>query len=161
MSAAPLHGPGIFGSYRDAVLPGLHVIEGGQTSTGSIVRWLSSSVVGEAGWPGFEQLNARAAALPPGCEGLLCLDHFQGNRTPHTDAASRGAFVGLTLKHHLHHLYRAVLEAVAFGTQLILENMRQQGFQVDSLTLAGGATKSDLWLQIHADVSGLPLILTE
>jgi hypothetical protein len=59
------------------VIPGLHVIEGGQTSTGSVVRWLNSSVVGEAGWPGYESLNAAAAELPPGCEGLLCCDHFQ------------------------------------------------------------------------------------
>lgn len=56
---------------------------------------------------------------------------------------------------------RAVLEGVAFGTEVILENMREQGYTVRSLTLAGGATKSDLWLQIHADVSNLPLILTE
>jgi ribulose kinase len=106
MSDVPLHGAGFFGTYPDAVIPGLHVIEGGQTSTGSVVNWLRSSVAGEAGWPGYDALNAAAAALPPGCEGLLCCDHFQGNRTPHTDAASRGAFVGLTLKHQLHHMYR-------------------------------------------------------
>jgi ribulose kinase len=56
---------------------------------------------------------------------------------------------------------RSVLEGVAFGTEVILDTMRQQGYHVDTLTLAGGATKSDLWLQIHADVSNLPLILTE
>lgn len=54
-----------------------------------------------------------------------------------------------------------MLEGVSFGTEVILDNMRQQGYHVDSLTLAGGATKSDVWLQIHADVSNLPLILTE
>jgi sugar (pentulose or hexulose) kinase len=54
-----------------------------------------------------------------------------------------------------------MMEGVAFGTELILENMRQGGYHPDSLTLAGGATKSDLWLQIHADVSNLPLRLTE
>jgi hypothetical protein len=64
----------------DAVIPGLHVIEGGQTSTGSIVRWLNSSLVGEEGWPGYEALNAAAADIPPGCEGLLCCDHFQVSR---------------------------------------------------------------------------------
>ncbi|WIA20610.1 hypothetical protein OEZ85_004993 [Tetradesmus obliquus] len=161
MCAAPLHGKGIFGTYPDAVMPGLHVIEGGQTSTGSIVRWLSSSLIGEQGWPGYEAMNAAAAAIPAGCEGLLCCDHFQGNRTPYTDAASRGALVGLTLKHGTAHVFRAMMEAVAFGTELILENMRQGGYHPDSLTLAGGATKSDLWLQIHADVSNLPLRLTE
>jgi ribulose kinase len=77
MCAAPLHGQGIFGTYPDAVMPGLHVIEGGQTSTGSIVRWLSSTLIGQQGWPGYEAMNAAAAAIPPGCEGLLCCDHFQ------------------------------------------------------------------------------------
>ncbi|KAF8062764.1 ribulose-phosphate 3-epimerase [Scenedesmus sp. PABB004] len=160
LCASPLHGRGIFGTYPDAVIPGLHVIEGGQTSTGSVVRWLAGSLAGD-GWPGYEAANAAAARVPPGAEGLLCCEHFQGNRTPHTDAAARGALVGLTLKHGLGHVLRAVMEGVAFGTELVLESMRAGGYSPDSLTLAGGATKSELWLQIHADVSNLPLRLTE
>lgn len=95
--------------------------------------------VGQAGWPGFETLNQLASQIPPGCEGLLCCDHFQGNRTPHTDAASRGALVGLTLKHTQAHVFRAIMEGVAFGTELILENMRDGGYHPDTLTLAGTA----------------------
>lgn len=86
MSDRPLHSPGFFGTYPSAVIPGLHVIEGGQTSTGSIVNWLRGSVVGQQAWPGFDALNAAAAQLPPGCEGLLCCDHFQVCCDPHTFA---------------------------------------------------------------------------
>jgi ribulose kinase len=69
----------------------------------------------------LDALNREAAAVAPGCDGLLVLDHFQGNRTPYVDALSRGAFVGLTLGHGLPHLFRAVIEGICFGTKSILE----------------------------------------
>src|SRR5262249_38129995 len=93
-------------------------------------------------------------------EGLVVLDHFQGNRTPYTDPDSRGIVAGLTLKHGRAHIFRAVLEGIAFGTELIFETMRKAGFAPKDLVICGGATRSDLWLQIHADVCGLPLSLT-
>ena len=154
---APFHGPGIWGTYADAVMPGLHVVEGGQTSTGSVVAWFRR-LLGEA--VDYDTLNREAAALPPGSDGLVVQDHFQGNRTPHTDARSRGALAGLTLKHGRGHIFRAVLEGIAYGTELILETMRGNGYAPDELVIAGGATRSHLWMQIHADVSNLPLTLT-
>eukprot|EP00798_Chlamydomonas_sp_ICE-L_P030475 gene30475-35488_t len=81
---------------------------------------------------------------------------LQGNRTPHTDPLSRGALVGLTLKHGRGHVFRALMESVAFGTELILDTMRRNGFSTEQITIAGGATKSQLWLKLHADVSNLP-----
>lgn len=157
LSGQTLHGPGIWGSYADAVIPGLHMVEGGQTSTGSVVNWFRR-LLGE-GVP-YAQLDHEAAVVAIGSEGLLVQDHFQGNRTPHTDPLSRGAIAGLTLRHGRGHLFRAILESVAFGTRLILENQRKHGFDARELTVSGGVTKSDLWLQIHADVTGLPLRLT-
>ncbi len=148
--------PGLWGAYADAVYPGRSVLEGGQTSTGSIVAWLRRIA---GGTTDLAALNAEAAALPPGAEGLLALDHFQGNRTPHTDPLSRGAFVGLTLGHGPAHLYRAVIEGICFGTRAILDTMRAAGLGIDSITVAGGATRSPLWLQIHADTAGVPLTL--
>jgi ribulose kinase len=106
-------------------------------------------------------LNQEAAQLEPGSEGIVIQEHFQGNRTPHTDPHSRGVISGLTLKHGRGHLFRATLEGIAFGTELILETMRNNGFAVETIVLAGGAAKSNLWLQIHADVSNLPLTLTK
>src|SRR5262244_3289253 len=157
LSDTEFHGQGVWGSYADAVVPGLHVVEGGQTSTGSIVAWLRR-LLGEQ--TTYERLDAEAASLPPGAEGLVVLDHFQGNRTPYTDPDSRGMVAGLTLKHGRAHIFRAVLEGIAFGTELIFETMRKAGFAPKDLVICGGATRSDLWLQIHADVCGLPLSLT-
>lgn len=151
------HGQGIWGTYADALLPGYHVVEGGQTSTGSIVAWLKRLLDPAVT---FDQLNAEAAALRPGSDGLIVQDHFQGNRTPHTDPLSRGAITGLTLSHGRAHLFRAMLEGIAYGTELILETQRAGGYKPDELVIAGGVTNSDLWMQIHADVSGLPLTVT-
>ena len=69
-----VHGRGIFGTYEDALIPGSHVIEGGQTSTGSIINWFKRTFAPEVG---YDDLNAEARLVPPGSEGLTCLDHFQ------------------------------------------------------------------------------------
>ena len=158
LSDTEFHGKGVWGTYADAVIPGLHVVEGGQTSTGSVVNWFKNMLGDEVT---YDSLNAAAAKLPPGSEGLIVLDHFQGNRTPHTDPNSRGVISGLTLKHGPEHIFRAIIEGISFGTELILETMRSTGFEPRDVVVAGGATRSDLWLQTHADVSGLPLSLTK
>ncbi|MEW5300690.1 MAG: hypothetical protein WDW36_003602 [Sanguina aurantia] len=157
--AHPMRGRGVFGTYADAIVAGCHVVEGGQTSTGSVLAWFKRTLCG----PGvsYADLDREAAQVPAGCEGLVALDHFQGNRTPHTDPHSRGAFAGLTLKHRRGHLWRALLESVAFGTAVILQATGEAGFSPDSIAVAGGATHSELWLQIHADVCGVPLLLTK
>ena len=157
LSQEAFYGQGIWGTYANAVIPGLHVLEGGQTSTGSVVSWIRRTL----GNPSYEELNQEAAQLEPGSEGVIMQEHFQGNRTPHTDPLSRGVISGLTLKHGRGHLFRATLEGIAFGTELILETMRNNGFAAETVVLAGGATRSNLWLQIHADVSNLPLTLTK
>lgn len=150
---AALHAPGVWGSYADIVTPGRHVVEGGQTSTGSIVNWLGRLT----GGMDYDDLTARAQALQPGSDGLIVQDHFQGNRTPYTDALSRGAVVGLTLAHEKHHLFRAIMEGISFGTRRILEAFDAAGYTSAEMTVGGGAAASDLWLQIHADTSGLPV----
>ena len=88
------------------------------------------------------------------------LDHFQGNRTPYTDAASRGAITGLTLKHTPGHVFRAVIEGICLGTRLIIDSFGE-AFSARRIVAAGGPTNSRLWLQIHADTIGVPLELTE
>lgn len=154
VTEGPVHAPGVWGSYADIVYPDRWIVEGGQTSTGSIINWLSRLTGGPLD---FDALNRKAAALPPGSEGLLVQDHFQGNRTPHTDPLSRGALVGLTLGHELHHIFRAVMEGIGFGTRAILDAFRAAGYAGQEMTVGGGATASDLWLQIHADTAGIPV----
>jgi ribulose kinase len=91
----------------------------------------------------------------------VVLEHWQGNRTPWTDPWSRGVIRGLTLGHGPAHVYRAILEGVAFGTEVILRKMAQEGVRIDSLVACGGATQSPLWMQIHADVCGKPISIPE
>ena len=109
----------------------------------------------------YEILTREAGRVPIGCDGLLSLDHFQGNRAPHFDGRSRGMFWGLTLHHTEAHMFRAILEGICFGTEAIFEAMRAQGVPVEEIIVSGGATKNRLWLQMHADVSNVPLILTD
>jgi ribulose kinase len=151
-----IHAPGIWGTYRDAVYPGLEIVEGGQTSTGSIIAWLQRLSGGKLD---MDMLNREAAYLPPGADGLLVLDHFQGNRTPYTDPLSRGAIVGLSLGHGPAHIFRAIMEGIGMGTRAILDAMARAGIAVGELVVAGGATRSDLWLQIHADTAGVPVVV--
>lgn len=150
---APLHAAGVWGAYPDMVYPGRYIVEGGQTSTGSIINWLGRLT----GGLDFNDLNARAAQLEPGCDGVIVQDHFQGNRTPYTDALSRGAIVGLTLAHDKHHIFRAMMEGVSFGTRAILDAFGRAGYESAEITVGGGAAASDLWMQIHADTAGLPV----
>ena len=154
---APLHMHGVWGSYADIVYPGRYIVEGGQTSTGSIINWFRKLL----GTVDLDELNAKAALLPPGSEGLLAQDHFQGNRTPYTDANSRGAFVGLTLSHEPHHLFRAIIEGICFGTRTILDGFNDGGLTSTEMTVGGGATASSLWMQIHADTAGIPVRIPE
>ncbi|HNB27691.1 MAG TPA: FGGY-family carbohydrate kinase [Alphaproteobacteria bacterium] len=157
VATQPVHAPGVWGTYMDAVYPGKPIIEGGQTSTGSVIAWFKRHF---AEGVSFDVLNAQAAQIEPGSEGLLVLDHFQGNRTPYTDALSRGAITGLTLKHTPAHIYRAIIEGICLGTKLIVENFGS-AFAARRIVVSGGAVNSPLWLQIHADTIGAPLELTE
>lgn len=149
----PLNAPGVWGAYADIVYPDRYIVEGGQTSTGSIINWLGRLT----GGLDYDELNRKAAKLAPGCDGLIVQDHFQGNRTPYTDPLSRGAIIGLTLAHEKHHIFRAMMEGIGFGTRAILDAFAEAGYQSGEMTVGGGASASDLWLQIHADTAGIPV----
>ena len=158
---------GMFGSYTDAVVPGQYTIEGGQVSTGSVVRWFRDLATGSwfdtpvvGGPAAWARLAEHAARIPPGSDGLLALDFWQGNRTPYVDGEARGMLWGLTLGHTPAHIYRAIIEAVCFGTENIFRTFRANGHELTDIVACGGATSSDIWMQAHADVSGLPISLT-
>jgi FGGY-family pentulose kinase len=166
MSAQPLLGSGMLGCYPDAVVEGLFTLEGGQTATGSILNWYRQHFAGneadEAKRTGrhvYEILDAKAAAVPPGADGVVCLDYWQGNRCPRKDSRARGAFWGLSLSHNAAHIFRSIYEATAFGTRHILEDLKEHGFALNRLVAGGGGAKSRLWLQIHADILGQPIYL--
>lgn len=161
----PRYTEGLFGSYTDAVLPGQFTIEGGQITTGAMVAWYVRSLAGEQAGPEamtalYRRLNEEAAALPPGSEGVVALDYLQGNRTPHIDPNARGMLWGLSLSHGPHHIYRALVESVCYGTEAIIRSMRAAGNAVEEIVACGGALNSPLWMQVHADVAGLPIRTT-
>ena len=106
----------------------------------------------------FEELEEAARALPVGAEGCTALETFQGARTPVTDPLARGALYGLTLKHSRAHVWRALLEATALGTRACVDALDGSG---TPLRVAGGATRSRLWLQMHADACGRAIVVGE
>lgn len=108
----------------------------------------------------YDILNEMAEAIPPGPDGLLVLDYFQGNRTPYTAPLARGMVSGLSLAHTPAHVFRAIIEGVCYGTEHIFRTMRENDFELKEIVAAGGAAKSELWMQIHADVSNAPISFT-
>ena len=109
----------------------------------------------------YSELDKEASKIPPGCDGLVALETFQGSRTPVTDPNQRGAIIGLTLSHTRAHIWRALMESICFGTRSCLEGLENAGHICDEIIIAGGATRSDFWLQMHADVTGKPVVVCE
>lgn len=159
-----IHSKGMWGAYPDCIVKGLQMVEGGQTSTGSIIEWFVNNLCGgvkeEAKAQGksvYDLLNEGAENLPIGAEGLVALDFFQGNRTPYVDPDVRGMFYGLSLNHTPAHMYRAIIESICYGTEAIIEVFRGADFDLSEIVISGGAVKSRFWLQTHADVSNVPI----
>jgi len=166
-AAEPLHGHGFWGAYTDAMIRGQYTLEAGQASTGSVVAWFKNHFAGDAvaeaerrGVDPYVVLNELARDVPIGSHGLVVLDYFQGNRSPHSDPLARGVITGLSLSHGPGHLFRAILEGICYGTEHIFRTLREHDFQPRSIVASGGPTKSDLWLQMHADVANVPISLT-
>lgn len=108
---------------------------------------------------GFDDLLAPAVDIPAGSDGLLYLPYLTGERTPYADPLARGAFVGLTVRHGLPHLTRAVLEGVAFGLRDSFELIKTAGkVEVQQVRVSGGGAKSPLWRQILADILNAELV---
>ena len=166
-SRAGIFGSGAAGCYPDATVEGLYTLEAGQTATGSILDWYRRHFAGheqaEAASRGinvFQVLDERAAAVPPGAEGLVVRDDWQGNRSPYKNPQARGAITGLSLAHGPGHVFRAIYEGTACGTRHILEDASAHGLRVERIFLGGGGAKSALWLQIHADILKMPVNLS-
>jgi len=104
----------------------------------------------------YDELNDAAAQVPAGSEGLVFLPYLTGERTPHPDPLARGAFVGLTVRHGLGHMARAVMDGVAVGLRDSVELMAAE-MELGEVRVSGGGASSDLWLRIIADVIGLPV----
>lgn len=126
-----------------------YCLAAGMATSGAITAWLRDLTGAD-----YTTLTKEAGELPPGAEGLLMLPYFAGERTPVFDPDARGVVAGLTLRHGRAHLYRAALEATAFGVRHNLAAMREAGGDLRRLVAVGGGAR-DLWTQIVTDVTGL------
>ncbi len=139
-------------------VPGTWHLMGVTLSAAGSLLWLRDELAPDTGW---DELTALAADVPPGAEGLIFLPYLSGERTPHANPRARGAFVGLTVRHGLGHMVRAVLEGVAFSLRDVFELVSETAPDpLRELRASGGGTNSPLWRQIIADVLGVPLSLT-
>lgn len=155
--------PGICGVVEDGVVPGLYGYEAGQSCCGDHFKWMIDNCVpkvycdeADARGMGLHALlTEKAARLRPGESGLVALDWWNGNRSVLVDVDLTGLMVGMTLATRPEEIYRALIEATAYGTRVIVENFEQHGVAIDGLYACGGiAKKNPLMMQIYADVLG-------
>jgi xylulokinase len=136
-------------------VPGAWHFMGVMLSAAGSLQWYRDTFAGSIS---FDDLLAPAAEISPGSEGLFFLPYLSGERTPHPDPLARAAFVGLTVRHSLPYLTRAVLEGVAFGLRDSMELIREAGLgQITQVRVSGGGARSALWRQILADVLAVEL----
>lgn len=174
--------PGIWGPYFGAMVPDLWLLEGGQSSAGSTIDHViadhaaAPDLFAEAeakNLTPYELLNAeierlaQEAGVPYAAlltRDIHVLGDFLGNRCPHADPLAKGIVDGVTLDRSRISLalrYYAAVQAVAYGTRDIVRAMNEKGMQIDTLYVTGGGTKNPLWLQEHADATGLTLVLPQ
>ncbi|MDP9463836.1 MAG: ribulokinase [Actinomycetota bacterium] len=148
---------GLCGSVPDSIIPGMAGLEAGQSAVGDIFNWFADTLSPGAKGTGarLDQLAHEAARIPPGATGLLGLDWHNGNRSVLVDPLLSGAMIGMTLSTTPAEFYRALIESTAFGAQRIIEQFEANGVPIDRIVLSGGiAKKSELLVQIYADVTG-------
>jgi xylulokinase len=140
-------------AFCHAVPGGWHAM-GVMLSAAGSLRWFRDALGGRHE---YGELLAAAEQSPPGADGLTFLPYLTGERTPHADPHARGAFAGLTIRHDLGALVRAVLEGVAYGLRDSLQLLRELGVSPAAGHASGGGARSELWLRILASVLGLPI----
>ncbi|SPT49390.1 ribulokinase [Actinomadura madurae] len=159
--------PGMCGVVKDGIVPGLWGYEAGQSGVGDIFAWFVDTCVpaayhqaaAAAGRTVHEHLTALAEAQPVGRHGLVALDWHNGNRSVLVDHDLSGLIVGQTLATRPEDVYRALIEATAFGTRMIVETFEASGVSVEELVVAGGLLKNTFLMQVYTDVLRRPLSL--
>lgn len=158
---APDDFTGVAGIVRDSVIPGYIGLEAGQAAVGDLLDWwVRQTLQKEADY--HVELTQKAAALQPGQSGLLALDWNNGNRNILADQQLSGLLIGQTLATTDYEIYRALIEATAFGARKIIELIVSQGITVKEIVATGGiGHKNELFMQIYADVLGYPVCLAD
>lgn len=151
--------PGLCGIVPESVLPETYGLEAGQSAVGDIFNWFVQRIQPGGGKKGdHATLNRQAAKLKPGASGLLALDWWNGNRTILVDQRLTGLILGLTLHSTPAEIYRALIEATAFGARAIVERFEDYGVGIKRVVNCGGiSAKSPMTMQIYADVLNRPV----
>lgn len=133
---------------------------GGSSTAGALPRWFANTFIGNDTAETYKDLENGIAAqnIGPGADGLIALPYFMGERTPLWDEKAAGVLFGLTLSHTKAHVYRAILESVAYSLLHIMESMADPDITIEKIVLVGGGARSAIWKQIFADVTNLPVI---
>ena len=161
--------PGISGYVKDGIIDGLYAYEAGQSCVGDSFDWFIKNCVPASYFEEAEKqginihklLREKAKLLPPGSNGLLALDWWNGNRTPYVNGNLTGTIIGLDIHTLPEEIYRALIESTAYGTKRILEIYEENGISINRLYAAGGiAEKDELLMQIYADVTGREIYLS-
>jgi len=158
--------PGVCGIVNGSVLPGFFGIEAGQSAVGDLFLWLVNHLVpesyGATTGEKFAAMEKALSAQKPGASGLLALDWNNGNRTVLVDARLTGLLLGQTLHTEAHEIYRAYIEATAFGALTIIRRVEEHGVKIDEIINTGGLSiKNAALMQIYADVIGKPMKVSQ
>ena len=132
------------------------VLSTGGVLAGAAVNWFLG-LLGSDKPDLLSDLEKEAAQVEPGAQGLVFLPYLMGERSPIWDPNARGVYLGLSVQHQRAHLYRALLEGVAFAFRQLVEIHQVNGVQIDDIVVINGGSRNALWRQIIADVLGLPL----
>ncbi|WP_051845283.1 xylulokinase [Streptomyces sp. NRRL S-813] len=156
-AAVPVHYHGIPDTYM------FHTFSGG----GIVLKWFrdafcepQSQLAARAGRAAYDVLGDLAATVPAGADGLLVLPHLQGAMAPENNEDARGALVGLTLQHTRAHVVRAIMESIAFVVRRNIDVFTSAGVAIREIRALGGGSRSGIWKQIEADVTGRPVVTT-
>ncbi len=162
--------PGMCGVVEDGIIAGLQGFEAGQSCVGDHFAWFVENCVPadyereaqDRGIDVHRLLEEKAARLQPGESGLLALDWWNGNRSVLVDVDLTGMLLGATLATKAEEIYRALIEATAFGTRMIIETFEDNGVAVDEIVATGGLPdRNKLLMQIYADVTGRSIYIAE
>lgn len=150
--------------YQPHAIPGKFLYIPFAQTAGIAYKWFRDSFAGEElkriGDPQlvYDEMNRLASSVEPGCDGLVFLPYLAGASFPESDSFAKGVFYGITLKHSRAHFIRAILESIAFMLKKILTLVEVSGMRIDEVHSMGGGARSDLWLQIKADVCEYPFV---
>lgn len=138
------------------------------TTGGMVLKWFRDkfcteemAVGGLAGMDPYDLLGREAAGVAPGCDGLVMLPHLQGAMAPEDNPRAKGVFYGVTLRHTRAHFVRSILEAIAFIVRRNIDILEGMGIAVHEIRCLGGGSRSDVWNQIKADITGRPVVRME